>query len=566
MLYWVHRGFFIYFIQRSISMSPRKAVPKQGTAGEESVLQSIQDILAVLLNLLLYIYIFLLLAVMPFYHTQGYLRIGTDKATFFLWTGTNLLKLIMPLAVGCLLLECLIQRREQQSWKLAAVSICRKLCITDCFALLYGISVVISYLFSDYRESTFWGANGWYMGMVTQLCLVALYFLIAKGWRKHRWLFYIMLPVSFTVFLLGIINRFGFFPLNMNLKDGSFISTIGNINWYCGYLVITFFTGLGLLWQGAGNKKWQRALLICYCFAGFASLVTQGSASGILTLVLILMVLFWLSAKEQQQMEYFWQGAALLSAACLLMALLRIVLPNRINYTDSLMDLLTYSTLPVIMTIVSFCFYAAVQKAGKAGRYPKSLFLILSRLVIALAAVLLFVYLSVTLFHTLYPEKLAVLSGQGAFTFNYSWGSHRGATLAAGWKCFREQDFLHKLVGIGPDGMSAYIEGAGSEELKAIVAKNFGAGVRLTNAHSEWFTILINTGILGLVSYGGMIATGIFRFLKRRNGHMITAACGLGLLAYTCNNIFSFQQAMSVGTVFVLFGIGAAFAEEAPAA
>lgn len=547
-------------------MNPRKAVSKPGTSGEESVLQSIQDILAVLLNGLLCIYIFLLLAVMPFYNTQGYLRIGTDKATFFLWTSTNLLKLIVPLAIGCFLLKCLILWREQQSWKAAAVSICRKLCITDCFALLYGISVVISYLFSDYQDSTFWGANGWYMGMVTQLCLVALYFLIAKGWRKHKWLFYIIFPVSFAVFLLGIVNRFGFFPFNMNLEDGSFISTIGNINWYCGYLVITFFTGLGLLWLGAGNKKWQRALLICYCLAGFASLVTQGSASGILTLVLILMVLFWLSAGEHRQMEHFWQGAALLSASCLLTSLLRIVLPNRITYTDSLMDLLTYSALPVIMTIVSFTSYAVVRKMGKAGKYPKSLFLLLSRLVVALAAALLLLYLAVTLLHTLNPEKLTVLSGQGAFTFNYSWGSHRGATLAAGWKCFWEQNLLHKLVGIGPDGMSAYIESAGSEELKAIVTENFGAGVRLTNAHCEWFTVLINTGILGLISYGGMIGTGIFRFLKRRNSHMITAACGLGLLAYTCNNIFSFQQAMSVGTVFVLFGIGAAFTEEPPAA
>ena len=33
----------------------------------------------------------------------------------------------------------------------------------------------------------------------------------------------------------------------------------------------------------------------------------------------------------------------------------------------------------------------------------------------------------------------------------------------------------------------------------------------------------------------------------------------MALLAYTVNNIFSFQQSMNVSTMFVIFGMGEAF-------
>ena len=124
--------------------------------------------------------------------------------------------------------------------------------------------------------------------------------------------------------------------------------------------------------------------------------------------------------------------------------------------------------------------------------------------------------------------------------------------------CFAEQDFLHKLVGIGPDGMSAFLYQNGSEELIALVKEAFG-NATLTNAHNEWLTVLVNTGLFGLVCYVGMIVSAVIRYVKNRNASAIAGAAGFCMLAYTVNNMFSFQQAMNVSVLFLIFGMGEAF-------
>lgn len=78
----------------------------------------------------------------------------------------------------------------------------------------------------------------------------------------------------------------------------------------------------------------------------------------------------------------------------------------------------------------------------------------------------------------------------------------------------------------------------------------------LTNAHNEWLTILVDIGVLGLVSYAGMMISVIRNFLHAGKKSMLVGACGFCVLAYTVNNMFSFQQVMNISTVFVIMGIG----------
>ena len=88
-----------------------------------------------------------------------------------------------------------------------------------------------------------------------------------------------------------------------------------------------------------------------------------------------------------------------------------------------------------------------------------------------------------------------------------------------------------------------------------MVNDRFG-GNRLTNAHNEWLTVLVDIGVLGLVSYAGMMITAIRDFLRAGENKMLVGACGICVLAYTVNNMFSFQQVMNISTVFVIMGIG----------
>lgn len=540
---------------------------KQKKQEAKSAVEGLQNFLRYLLNAVVVLYMVLLIAVMPFYSTEGFARIGTDKAVFFTKTAVYLGG-IAAFAAACYGIVWVVRCFQGKAAQRLLLS------VTDVFAGLYGICLVISYACSDYKESVLWGASGWYMGLWTQLLLIGSYFLISRFGRLHKWLFYLMLPVSGIVFALGILNRFGIFPIDMQLEHVQFISTVGNINWYCGYLVTVFFGGVFLWWleggrsvkdriskkrDGGTEKSRSRYLfLTLYVAVGFGTLVTQGSSSGLFTLTVMSLVFFFLSAKKEELMLQFWRLMILLWCVCLVVFGIRLLFPESLTYRDTVGDIFTYSVFPMIMITMSVGTYFLLKRIIAKKGYPEKGFRILAWIGIggALGAGILLVAL-ITI-NTLHPGSLGKLSEIPFLTFSPLWGSRRGSTWRAGVMCFLEQDFLHKLVGVGPDGMSAFLYQNGSEELLSLVREAFG-NATLTNAHNEWLTVLVNTGLLGLICYVGMIVSAVVRYMKSRNGNAIAGAAGFCLLAYTVNNMFSFQQAMNVSAMFFILGIGEAF-------
>lgn len=504
------------------------------------------------------IYLVLILGVMPFYNRAGYSHIGTDKAYFFNKYTVSMGKIIiLPVVLYLILLA--VQLRGSFWKKLRS-----HLSITDLFAAGYALALVLSYFCSAYKDgdllsfNALWGFTGWYMGFWPQMFLILIYFFVSKLWRPRMWMLYMVFAVSGSVFLLGYLNRFGINPLNMTFTSAAFISTIGNINWYCGYLVSVFFAGTVFLWQGNAKKTWKNMLLALYVTVGFGTLVTHGSDSGLVALSAVLLVMFCLSVGDNHRMLMFWLETSLLGTACVVTWAIRLLAPDSMNYDSNIANLLSTGWLPIVMTCVSYVILAWVYRSIKKGTYSEKIAKTVATAAALIATALLVLLPIMIILNTTRPGILGSLSKYSIFTFSAEWGSNRGATWSIGWKCFAEQNILHKVTGIGPDCMGAYLYDGASQELTAFVKEIFGYS-QLTNAHGEWLTILVNIGILGLISFGGMILTGIWRFLRGTGRNIVTCACGFCLFAYTVNNIFSFQQSMSVATIFAIFGIGGAF-------
>lgn len=541
----------------------------------------------VITDVVVCLYLVLMTAVMPFYFEDGYVHIATDKANLCRRINIAALQILIPAAVvyfGSSLAVFLQEKKGRltgEVWREQLGKIWKKVTPTDIFMGLYGAALILSWLCSDYKDAALWGAgNGWYMGFLPLLMLVGIYFFVAKLWRPRRGFFYLLLASSAAVFLLGYLNRFGFYPIVMKTRSPDyFISTIGHINWYCGYAVTVLFAGVAFIWQGRGDslqgcgEKRQRVgrmlqgLLLCgYVLLGFGTLVTQGSASGIVTLGVMLLVLFAMSGDSGRKMSRFFMVAALLSAACLFTELLRSALPGRLNRDDEVTDLLTTGALPIVMTTASFSLLALCCVLVRKGSYPRKGMKIFARAAVVSVACVFALSVLMMIVNTVCPGSLGALSDIPAFTFSDDWGSGRGGTWRAGAMCFAEQDLLHKLTGVGPDAMVAYFYQDAGIELQELLNTAF-KGLTLTNAHNEWLTVLAGTGILGLVGFGGAMVTAIGTFLKRAGKACgsscdIYCACGFSLLAYTINNIFSFQQTVNLTTMMLILGMGMAFLGE----
>lgn len=554
------------------------------------------------------LYLLAMLVGLPFYFSDGYTTIGTDKSVFFktcsIWMGV----VILPVAfVYMSLLACrkkdpvdLNKILENGEGKTNASK-------TDVFAWLFFLSLPLSFVFSNYKQQTIWGATGWFMGLIPQAIVVGVYFLLSKLWKPRKWVFGVIFFVSFAVFLLGYLNRFGIYPFPMKYAMPSFISTIGNINWYCGYLVTVFFVYVFFYWSGYfDSSRVKKILGGSYLWIGFGTLVTQGSASGLVALFVMLLILCIWSGEDMEKLLKFWQIAFYFAFSCLVTCLFRVLFPEAMVFDDWYISILTKGWFPILVTIVSTVFLFVCLRGCQglkedtktAERLGKTLRkLNLSVVILAILSVIAGVLLIVI--KTMRDGGVTIASYTDFVHFSGTWGSNRGATWMSGLFTFVHQDLLHKVVGVGPDCMSAYLRNCEDPWLQELLKECFGNAI-LTNAHNEWLTILVNEGIVGFVGFVGLMCSSIREFLMpvsehakrklkkssdlsdgkefnekesdgKKNGQKgllktyvsenrwIAAACGFGLLAYTINNMFSFQQSVNLVTMFILMGIGRAF-------
>lgn len=536
------------------------AVKKAKLKAEKSApMERICAVIRDLLDIVVSLYMVALMVVLPLYSTEtGYRYIGTDKCMFFRSVSLTAWKAILPLTA--LYLLCLMLRRlrsgRQDKTQMPLVS------ATDLFALVYLAAVVCSYLHSPFKAETEWGdafygTYGWYLGLLTQLLFLGIYFAVSRLWQRKDWMIGLWIPAMTMVTLLGYLNRFGVYPLEMKAASPQYISTIGNINWYCGYVVTVLSCIAYYLWQGKGcsGKKWIHIVGLLSLGVGLASLVTQGSSSGIVTLLLLLGVFYLLSMKDREKLQRFFGGSILLSCVCVFTWLLRQIWPQAINYNERTTDILTLSPFPFFMLGGSILCWLLVRRSGRKGYFRVRAWSLLGLTAWGTAGVAAILYIILLSVNTMHPGGIGSLSELGAFTFNASWGSNRGITWTAGLTCFLDQDLAGKLVGVGPDAMALYIHGGANPGLQQMVEEYFGR-LLLTNAHNEWLTVLINEGLLGAVGYIGLILSAVCRYLKAGRKDALAGAMGMGILAYTFNNIFSFQQVMGTSAMFLLLGIG----------
>ena len=409
---------------------------------------------------------FLMIAVLPFYYEEGYRHIGTDKSAFFRTWSLRLGMLVFPLFLLFLslkLLQLILNMRQYQNSALLSRPpqnrnrilsrfrlLRKKGTIIDLFAFVYGFSVILSYCLSDYRETALWGSPGWFMGLLPQLIFLTLYFGISrlelrlKRIKLTQILFYLFFPVSAIVFGFGILDRYEMRLLAMEYANPSFISTIGNMNWFCGYMVPVFFSAVGLFW--CSSKR--QFPLIAYLFLGFATLLVQGSSSGIWALCVILFVLIELTLATNSQAKPMAQLLLLLSLAACLHRVVNIAFPEQLNISDAFLLLLTRTPLAFGLLVCSafLLWIGHFKKDFSANHLRKAGVLLLILAGITCVSTGLLIVLNIFI-----PGSIGFLSAKSFFTFNDNWGSLRGATWSISWQCYREQSLLHKIFGIGPD-------------------------------------------------------------------------------------------------------------------
>lgn len=112
-------------------------------------------------------------------------------------------------------------------------------------------------------------------------------------------------------------------------------------------------------------------------------------------------------------------------------------------------------------------------------------------------------------------DRTGAMSGTvSLLRFDRYWGNGRGAAWTAGWKTFAAMPSARKLVGAGPDCFESCVYS--DPQIAEMLHSVFGTS-RLTNAHNELLTVLVNTGCA--------VSSPTRRFLRLRSGARSEQRC-----------------------------------------
>lgn len=497
-------------------------------------------------NSILTAYFLVMMLIYPFYLKNGYQEIGNVKYFFF-----RNVSLVTVSVMLCVTVVILLLRRK----KLSIAAFYKRLSCTDWFVYGYLVFTLFSYVCTSYRTEAFLGAKGWYMGLISQLLFVCIYFLFSRFFKWDKKMLYAMLLGSALVFWLGILNRYSVYPIKfdgqMDERMTIFISTLGNINWFCGYWAI--FCAIGMAFYWISKSGWQRAAAGIYMITVFWCGAIQGSSSAFLALAGIFLFLFCLSFQENRAMYRFLEMVILFMASCQAARVLRYVPGFRVNYENALGLLLTDTNLTLYLGGVAGLIYLLFHYLTRQKKIPVVRYGKVRGAVLLLLAVSGIGFILVLWCNTVLPEGVFGLSEVPFLVFNESWANSRGAIWTDGVLAYRSMTPFQKLIGVGPDCFAAYLYTV--PELSERVYAQFGSS-RLTNAHNEWLTILVNQGVLGLICYIGIFVSAFVGFVKRARIQPVLYLCAAAVLAYTVHNMVSFQQVLNAPFVFIVLGVG----------
>lgn len=472
------------------------------------------------LGILCILYLVVVMAVVPLYTGGTYLGLGDTKYLLFRNVSVLCLGIWLLLAIpGCAM--GLIGKKHTFV----------RISMTDAAVLFYGISVVVAACLSSYPRSAWYGYRDWYVGALSQLIFVGIYFFVSRNCSDEKVPLCFLVGAYFLITVLGIAQRLGW---NLPEKMGGFnsgdweyshmLSTIGNINWFCEYAAVA--VGITLVGYLRSIKRGQQILLYGIVLLGLSLLCIQGCDSGIVIVIICLGFCFVYGISEEE----YRRKALLLAGGMFLFLPLYGVVAKLIGKPATLSLPADGISLEVISSFwwllpAAICFVIV-----GVGRHFRGKGISLCVVIVLTVFVLV-----------LCGGYLSLLSGKEL------WASGRGTLWRLSVLGFCRNNLCGKLFGVGPDCFAEYIYSVfSSGELLELEGKWEGAV--FANAHNEWLNHLINIGLVGTISYFLIYIGAFARYRKQMDAVLLLVLCG-------AMSLVGFQQCISTPIFFALLGI-----------
>lgn len=489
------------------------------------------------LGILCKFYMIVLLAILPLYMQDGYYLLGDAKYALFRNCSFLCLGIWLVVETGSFLLDGIgkLMQGTVNTNKRGRVSGAFR-GIVDICMLGYAGCVLLSAICSDY-DTAWLGYADWHMGAVSQLLFVGIYFFVSRYFGYDSLTIYVGEAALLAVTILGLLNRLGIDILGVfkefaptDWEYSNLLSTIGNINWFCGYFsVMLVFPISGFLYS---RRKVKTVILYFISVLGLVLLFIQGSDSGpvlVMTAIGCCLIAGWKKA------AFFRKGLGLLGGTLFGVWMMGQAV-NALNAWSAIpVDSWIYGKLLwngwLVFAVAAGLLTLGFTSLGKRmeektlQKWIKIFICVMLLTIVTLAVLVVIVW----------------LCGAGD-----AWGSGRGMLWRLAWEGFLQADAAEKFIGAGPDCFAEYLISVGRTPI--ITQEDHWANALFVNAHNEWLNHLVNIGILGVTAYMGIFIAA----LRRYRGMMLAM---LVVAMYGVHSLVSFQQVLNTPLLFMVLGI-----------
>lgn len=462
---------------------------------------------------------------LPLVYRDGYFDITQAKALCY-----GVLTILF-LAAGCVAGLC---RRRPGLWEEKASG-------GEKAMMVFAWVFLLSCLLSADPSGAVLGERNRYQGATAILLYTGLYFFLSRRADPGKSFVYWLLGGFFCAAGLGVLNHLGADPLGLiaplsDFDRGRFVSTVGNINFFGGYISLTLPVCLTLLLTAERRSfRWGLGLLgILGLWGGMAS----KSESTVLGLGAALAVLPFLLRDRPESLRRF---PLLLPCLALAMQGFRgLAAATGGDGFSALTGLLLRPAVSAALAAFGMVLWWALRR-----RSPGALRRLVRAYGWCLGAGLLAAVLLVLLANTVIPsDRLGTL--ERYVVLDADWGTDRGEVWRFCLDVYGDFPWWRKLLGGGPGVL------ARADALRPVFSD-----ARLDSAHNEYLHYLLTTGALGLLSYLALLAS-TARDALRRDGSALSLALLAGCAGYAAQAAVSIAQPATTPLFFLFLSVLAA--------
>ena len=439
--------------------------------------------------------------------------------------------------------------------KLKAV-ICDGVYGTDICMVLFFISGVMSFIMAEDKKNAFTGAQGRYCGLAFMILIFIMYIIVSakvsnmeKMWSLISMVFVL---VSSVTFIIAILQNIGFDPFKLldgiNRKQRNiYVSTFGNIDIFGSFICIALPLFMGLYVTEKSNIK--RIVYGIGVFAGFMAFI-PANADVVFAGVGAAIIAVLFATVYMERVDRLFELVMLGSGGYLGMVLLRMLVGTNGAKITGFNRLAEHPALLVIIFAVVLFIRLIIQVY--INRNKTEIYINENKSEVYInkqkngTGIKLIIALAVVLISGIAVIIYGIKNNLAMFDFNDKWGSYRGYIWRRVTGLYGELPFVQKIFGHGNESIRSLMDDRFYDEMLQVT------GTVYDNAHNEYLQYLVTQGLLGMLSYVGVVVTAAIAGVKKIKRSPYILGLLLAVVSYGVQAMFNVNQCITTPYMFLM--------------